>query len=324
MPTVVVTVLLSLVGVYLLSAGTAALGFFLARRQDPPSVSSEWPSVRISSPDPAGAARLRDKLQSSDLPTDRIEVLPNLPERKPDARDAQEAPGEVVLTHPPGADVSPEWVRSMVRLSQTEAAVVVGPTIVEHDDLFLPRLEALQHLGRLGWIGGFAQAGLPIGPGTANRADHTAARSADPGTPTAYNPDPDAAVTRSPAASFGDLIRRQATWFRRAMQSSSRFVQAQTAGLWLIHAVLLACGAVAVAVPAWRQPTLLALLGKMGADVLLFLPAATHYGQRQLLRSLVPTVLMLVVLIPLAGGWALVGPSEEMRSEGGRTGMETR
>jgi hypothetical protein len=63
---------------------------------------------------------------------------------------------------------------------------------------------------------------------------------------------------------------------------------------------------VAIILPAWRQPTLLALVGKMGADVLLTLPAAKLYGQRDLLRSIVSTVLMQVVALPLAGLWALV------------------
>jgi hypothetical protein len=125
--------------------------------------------------------------------------------------------------------------------------------------------------------------------------------------PAAFNPDPEALVTRPPASSFGDLLRRQAEWFGQSARSSSRLVQAAAVGLWVLHAALLVCCVVALAQPAWRQPTLLALLGKMGADVVLVLPAATHYGQRGLLRSLVPAVLMGVLSIPLAGLQALTG-----------------
>ncbi|MFB6278685.1 MAG: hypothetical protein ABEK75_04220, partial [Salinibacter sp.] len=92
----------------------------------------------------------------------------------------------------------------------------------------------------------------------------------------------------------------------RSSRDPSWIVRGQAAGLWLLHATLLACSVVAVARPAWRQPTLLALVGKMGADVLLTLPAAKLYGQRDLLRSIVSTVLVQVVALPFAGLWALV------------------
>jgi hypothetical protein len=72
---------------------------------------------------------------------------------------------------------------------------------------------------------------------------------------------------------------------------------------------------VAIGLPSWRQPTLLALVGKMGADVLLTLPAAKLYGQRDLLRSIVSTDLMLVLTIPIAGLWALVGPNTTSESD---------
>jgi hypothetical protein len=68
----------------------------------------------------------------------------------------------------------------MVRQCRADASVVVGPTLVEHDDLFLPRLEALQHMGRLTLLGGAAHLGLPIGPGTANRALDADARPSAP------------------------------------------------------------------------------------------------------------------------------------------------
>jgi len=98
-------------------------------------------------------------------------------------------------------------------------------------------------------------------------------------------------------------------------RSSSWLVRAQGIGLWLLHSVLLACALVAVAVPAWRQPTLLALVATMGANVVLALPAAKHYGQRGLLRSVVPTVLMLVLALPVAGLWAVTLPSSSQDPE---------
>ena len=300
MPTAVVVVLLLLVGSYVLLAGAAALGFLSARRQSPPPAPSNWPPVTVHVPEGANPEQLRDTLRSGDYPMDRVDFVLSPPGDDPDAHNPEGTPGEVALHLPPEAKVSPGWMPSMVRLARADGRATMGPTVVEHDDRFLPRLEALQHLTRLGWLGGTAHAGLPPGPGTANRAVVSESDA-----PAAFNPDPDALVTRAPASSFANLIRRQADWFRQSVRSSSRLVQGGAVGLWTLHAALLVCCVVAFAQPTWRQPTLLALLGKMGADVVLILPAATHYGQRDLLRSIVPTVLMGVLSVPLAGLRAL-------------------
>ena len=330
MPSVVLITLFVLVGAYALGAGAAALGFGAIRRRSLPNAPTEWPPVTVVPRQGADAARLRDALESCEYPMDRVEVA------RPDASTAKAggsapASDHVILTLPPGAEVPPGWPRSMVRQCRADASVVVGPTLVEHDDLFLPRLEALQHMGRLTRLGGAAHLGLPIGPGTANRAlDADARPSAPPSSegsaprdrsssaPSTFSPAPQAAVTRPAAGSFVDLLRRQAERFHHALRSPSRFVQAQAVGLWGVNAVLLACSAIAVALPAWRQPILVALLGKMGADVLLTLPAASHFGERRLLRSIVATVLMLMVSIPVAGGWALMTSLRE-RSPAGTT-----
>ena len=327
MPPVLVAILSVLVGTYALLAGAAALSFLAVRRRSPPSAPAEWPSVTIIPARAKDAGRLRDAVQACEYPTDRVEVA--RPDAPPPGTDGKgPPPGDVTLTLPAAADIPPTWLQSMVRQSRADAPVVMGPTLVEHDDLFLPRLEAFQHLGRLTLLGGAVHLGLPLGPGTANRAldadshapSSTSSEKPVPPSPSAtatatFNPEPEAAVTRPPADSFTDLLRRQAEWFRPAIRAPSRFVQAQAVGLWLVHAVLLACCAVALVLPAWRQPTLVALLGKMGADVMLTLPAASHFGERRLLRSTVATVLMLVLSIPLAGGWALVASSREKQAE---------
>ena len=116
-------------------------------------------------------------------------------------------------------------------------------------------------------------------------------------------------MARSAVNSFESFLERLAQELRRTAQSHSWLTWVQGVGLWLVHSVLFACALVAIAVPAWRQPTLLALVAKMGADVILTLPAAKHYGQRGLFRSLVPTELMLVLALPVAGLWAVTFPS---------------
>lgn len=319
MPTVVVTILIALVASYVLLASAAAAGFLAARRSSPPSAPSEWPSVTIVVPPTADRKAVQEALQSCEYPMDRVEfTAPEADESLSSTDDNAQDLGDVTLTLPPGADVSPGWIRSMVRYCRSDSTIAVGPTIIQHDDLFLPRLHALQHVGRLTVLGGLSHLGLPPGPGTANRAQRPDALPSNANVPAldtstvtpTFNPEQEAVVTRPPAASFIDLLGEQAGWFRRALRSPARLVQGRAVGLWLVHTVLLTCSVVAVAVPAWRQPTLLALLGKMGADMILTLPAASHFGQRPLLRSIVPTALTMVVTLPLAGAWALVNPSD--------------
>ncbi|WP_103029958.1 hypothetical protein [Salinibacter altiplanensis] len=331
MPFVVTTILFALVGAYALGAGAAALAFLTARNRSLPGAPTEWPPVTVVPSQGADPGALRDALASCEYPTDRVEVT-HSDASASTASGSAPTSDNVILTLPPGAEVPPEWPRSMVRPCQTDASVVVGPTLVRHDNLFLPRLEALQHLGRLTRLGGTAHLGLPIA-GTANRALNADARPSasssegpaplgpPPTTSLTFNPAPEAAVTRSAAGSFVDLLRRQAERFHHALRTPSRFVQAQAIGRWGINAVLLACSAVAIVLPAWRQPALVALLGKMGADVLLAVPAASHFGERGLLRSIVVTVLVLMVSTSLAGGWALVGSSKPNSLD--RAGVDT-
>jgi hypothetical protein len=358
MPTVVLGLLVVLVGLYVVLAGAAWMGFLRARRQPEPPPPSDWPSVSVvvsaSMESPEAAMRA---LQDCSYPPERLDVVllhtgsvePSFGNAHGDLSvhpvsvDAQNrdergfkkgvdvARGAVVLKLPPGGMKSTNWIRAMVRHCTADAPVVVGPTVVEHDDLFLPRLQALQHLNRQAFSGGLSQFGFPPGPVTQNRAIrphslspeqneryeplsrallHTALADFSAG----YIPDPDAVVRQSPVSSFTDYVRWQAQWLARSFHFPAWLVQGRAAGLWLLHTVLLACSVVAVGLPSWRQPTLLALVGKMGADVILTLPAAKLYGQRGLLRSIVATILMQVVTLPLAGLWLLVEPASSADS----------
>lgn len=351
MPFFVLIVLVVTVGTYILLTGAASLGFITARRQDSPPDPSEWPTVSVVVPGAAppnsdsSNSEILQQIRSCNYPSGRLELLVltdgsiehspperggaatvrriSVPERTPGLhapwstlqRGIEAAEGKIILSMSGGDTGSPQWIRSMVRHCTSDTPVVVGPTIIEHGDLFLPRLQALQHLGRLAFTGGASSLGLPTQIGPSNLALHTGAFRPEScrGAPTefgrvaVFNPATDAAVRHAPVSSFAEFFRRQARWFRRATETPSRIVQGQAAGLWLVHTVLLACSLVAVAAPAWRQPTLIALVGKMGADIVLSLPAAKHYGQRPLLRSIVPSELMLVLTIPGAGIWSLLG-----------------
>lgn len=347
MPPLVLGFLVILVGLYVVLAGAAWMGFLWARQEMEPTAPSTWPVVSVVVPvcveHPEATLKT---LRACDYPPERLDVVllhsstgtPSLGEEDEDmsvrfvsveTRDEDErtlergldaARGEVVLRVPPNGTLSSRWVRAMVQYCTDGTPIVVGPTVVEHDDRFLPRLQALQHLGHQAFSGGLSHLGLPLGPGTKNRAvclkrlSSQEARVESPQiAPTdsaaLYAPNPDTIVHQSPVSSFTEYVQAQARWFGRSFQFPSRIIQGRAVGLWLLHAVLLACSVVAIGLPAWRQPTLLALVGKMGADVVLTLPAAKLYGQRGLLRSIVPTELMQVLSIPLAGLWALRRPS---------------
>lgn len=243
----------------------------------------------------------------------RLHTPPAAPE---DTADTQ--PEDSVLVTAPASDArTAAHLRSMVGACSAQTPVVVGPTVIRHEDRFVARLHALQHLGRLAATPAALRVGLSSVPDPSNRAVHGG--GAQPRTnaaghaPSAFNADAGAVVARTPARSVGALLQRQAQWLRRAWDAD-RLDRGAAVGLWGLHTFLLVCGLVAVAVPTWRQPTLLALLGKMGADVGLALPAAKHYGQRGLLRSLVPAELMLVLTLPMAGLRALFGPIHESAS----------
>lgn len=240
----------------------------------------------------------------------RLHTAPASPE---DAADPQPEDAVLVTAPADGARTAPH-LRSMVRACSAETPVVMGPTVIHHEDRFVARLHALQHLGRLTATPAALRMGLSSVPDPSNRAVHESGtqtrNDAADRLASAFNAAPEAAVARPPARSLGALVRRQAQWLRRAWNADG-LDRGSAAGLWGLHALLLACSLVAVAVPAWRQPTLLALLGKMGADVGLALPAAKHYGQRGLLRSLVPAELTLVLTLPIAGLRALFGPIYE-------------
>lgn len=348
MPPSFVFVVTLLVGTYLFLVGVAAIGFVRLRQQTPPSAPIEWPCVTVVVPPHASTDTALSVLEGCEYPKDHLDILlfsddpeaspasegeGNVPVRVvpvserhsgpssvPLQRILDTAEGEIILHVPADGEVSPGWIRSMVRRCTAHTPVVVGPTVVEHGDLFLPRLQALSHQGRMAWTAGASYVRCPVPSLASNWAarfdwftDHDEPASilqqrfAE--TPIAFNSDADAVVTRPPATSFKHLLQRLSNGFNRAFHSCTGSVVAQGVGLWILHAVLLVSGVVAVALPTWRQPTLLALLAKMGGDVLLTLPAAKQYGQRGLFGSFVPTELMLMVAIPLAGLWGLLHPT---------------
>ncbi len=241
------------------------------------------------------------------------------------AQGVEAASGEVILTTDADCTVPPGWIRSMVRRCTPETPFVAGPVAYDHDDLFLPRLQALELMGLVAYGAGTLGLGIPTFCNSANvayrrdviesceEAPRGAARDEmllqhvayDTDRRVAFNADPDARVTTEPASSFDAYLQQQARWAHMGLRYPFALPRALVVGLWFTHALLLLATAVALAVPAWRQPTLVAFLGKMGADAVLATPAARHFDQGGLLRSAVPTELLLLVAVPIVG---LLGP----------------
>lgn len=251
------------------------------------------------------------------------------PRHKPHAveQGIDAATGEIILTTDADCTVGPGWVKSMVVHCTPETPFVAGPVVYEHEDLFLPRLQALELLGLVAYGAGTLGLGMPTFCNSANVAYH---RDVIPGSDASPNgaaqdelllqhvayatdrevtftPDVDAVVTSQPAPSFVTYLQQQARWSQMGLRYPFWLPRVLVVGLWLTHTVLFLCGAVALAVPAWRQPTLGALLIKMAIDAVLTVPHARRVGQRDLLRSAVPTELMLVFVVPLVGLFGTFG-----------------
>lgn len=345
MPTAVLVALILLVGSYALLMTGAAFRWAL-RPQQSLSTDDELPTVSVvvlETPEPVEG--FYERILACDYPTDRLEIVrvnvvsandalrppeTEVPVRTVSANSSaplaasvraglDAAQGTVAVATTTSCTVPSTWIRSMVRRCRPESPFVIGPTIPEHNDRVLPRLQALHHLGQIPLATGLGRVDFVGDRSTVNCAfrpdalDTASEASAQPPSQSPFrHPDlepvfqheKDAAVRGPSVSSFRQYLR----WLARAARKFSRasgLSHGVGLGVWLTHAVLLVCCCVAVALPAWRQPTLLALLGKMGADAVGTVPPVRHYQERGLTRSFVPSELLLVLAIPLAGLLAL-------------------
>jgi len=281
--------------------------------------STDGTAARVRARQPAGHSPADTQVRLVEMEGNGARSGPHKPAAV--AHGVEAAGGEVILTTDADCRVPPEWVRSMVRHCTPDTPFVAGPVAYEHNNLFLPRLQALELMGLVAYGAGTLGISLPTFCNSANvayRRDVIEAQSTAPNgaaqdelllqhvayatdRQVAFNPDPDACVTTEPAPSFTDYLEQQARWAHMGLRYPFALPRAMVVTLWLIHAALLLAAAVALAIPAWRQPTLLAFLGKIGADALLTAPAARHFGQGRLLRSAVPTELLLLLAVPIVG-----------------------
>lgn len=233
----------------------------------------------------------------------------------------QAADGEVILTTDADCTVPETWIRSMVRRCTPDTPFVAGPVAYEHNDLFLPRLQALELTGLVAYGAGTLGLRLPTFCNSANvayRRDVIESRLDAPNgaaqdelllqhvayetdRSVTFNPESDALVTTEPAPSFAAYLQQQARWAHMGLRYPFAVPRAMVVSLWAAHTVLFLACAAALALPAWRETVLLVLLGKMGIDTVLTVPAARQFEERGLLRSAVPTELLLLFAVPLVG-----------------------
>jgi len=282
--------------------------------------STDGTAARVKARQPAGHAPADDQVvRLVEMTGDSDRSSPHKPAAV--ARGVEAAEGDIILTTDADCRVQPEWVRSMVRHCTPDTPFVAGPVAYEHNDLFLPRLQALELMGLVAYGAGTLGINLPTFCNSANvayRRDVIEAQTKAPNgaaqdelllqhvayatdRQAVFNSDPDACVTTEPAPSFTEYLEQQARWAHMGLRYPFVVPRAMVVTLWLIHTALLVAAAVALAIPAWRQPTLFAFLGKIGADALLATPAARHFGQGRLLRSAVPTELLLLIAVPIVG-----------------------
>jgi len=353
-PTAALVLLSAAVAFYMGVLGAAALGLVRGRHRSPPDPPPSWPSLSVRVVGSDTAERLDEclaSLRACDYPNDRYDIVvptaregtglqsfskadgsPSVHVRPPSGSAADRpssaatAPtrGDICVTIHADCTVPPGWLQALARRCTPETPVVAGPVVYEHDDLFWPRLQALEQVGFTAFGAGLQALGLStIGASTNVARYHGSARSPNaekerrPGAPADLlrshtSPenlvvalDRDARVTVPPSPSFEAYLRRRARALRTLFSSAAAPPLLATGVLWGTHVVLLLGAGVALGTPAWRQPVLLGLVAKMGADTVLALPSARRLGQRGLLRSLVPTELLLVVAVPLAGALAL-------------------
>jgi len=292
--------------------------------------STDGTAARVKAKQPAGAGPPAGEQPVRLVEMDEATAPTNGYKPAAVARGVEAADGDVILTTDADCTVQPGWIKSMVRRCTPDTPFVAGPVTYEHGDLFLPRLQALELSGLVAYGAGTLGIGLPTFCNSANvayrrevvEAPHDAPNGAaqdemllqhvayETDQNVRFNPDPDAIVNTAPAPTFSAYLQQQARWAHMGLRYPYAVPRLLVVGLWLTHLVLLLAALVAIALPAWRQPTLVAFLAKMGVDAALAAPAATHFGQRSLLRSAVPTELLLLLSVPIIGILGTFGPVE--------------
>lgn len=239
------------------------------------------------------------------------------------------ARGTVILTTDADCTVAPEWVRSMVRRCTPETPFVAGPVRYRVDAYrWFDRLQALEFTSLIAYGAGTLGLGMPTICNSANVAvrrdvldgmetipdgaaqDEVLLQHIAYGTDrdVAFNPAPEALVTTVPAPDLTSYLQQRARWASMGPRYPHWVPRLCVLLLWLTYVVLLGGVVGALVLPAWQQPVVAALLVKFAADAVASVPLVKHFGQASLLRSFVPTQLLLLGSVPLIGLLGSVSP----------------
>lgn len=280
---------------------------------------------------PAGAAPAGD-----DHPEEMLHQVHTLPDAWGAGKEAAvaygtaQATGTVMLVLDADCVPPPSWAATLARACTEATPVVCGPVRYTADaEDWLDRFQALEFLGLNAYGAGTAGLGCPTICNGGNMAVHrsliealpteqvTAHLAADEllvqhvayqtNRQVRYVWDTNACVATAPAASWQDFWQQRTRW-AHAMQSYQMVPWLLSMGVFAVHAALLvACGAGVAHPDAFSQPAVAGLLAKMGADLLLLLPASNTLGHRDLMRSFVPASLLQLVYVVAAGLYGAFG-----------------
>ena len=240
------------------------------------------------------------------------------------AYGAEQATGTVVLVVDADCTPGPHWAAAMARACTADTPLVCGPVRYDIDQKrWLERFQALEFLGLNAYGAGTAGLGYPTICNGGNMAMHRSLIDALPDEQVAahlaadellvqhvaYQTDrqvrylwhPEACVATAPADSWRAFWQQRKRW-AHAMRSYQTVPWLFSVSIFLVHmALIVACGIGLSDPNAMSQPAVAGLLAKMGADLLLVLPASHTVGHRDLMRSYVSTSLLQVVYVVGAG-----------------------
>jgi len=349
-PSFVLIVLAIFTGSYIVIVAVAAFGVSRAQQTSEPDAPSPPPDLSVIVWSDGERARLDaclESLRACQYPNDQYEIIVvtdqasfgdaqasgkwsqeepviRLSERAPPQNtppvysrlEGSQATGEILLTIRADGIVPENWLQLMAAHCTPNTPVVTGPVTYQHEDRFLPRLQALEQVGLEAFSAGMTRLGMasasPIENGAVHRSVPSARGCCGPsGGDQAFLLNADAVISATPAGTLWEYVKARGDRIgtrRHACSGPTRVLETM---LWGTHVVLLAACVVAIVTPSWRQPSLLALLGKMGVDILLAAPVARQWSQRSLLRSTVPTELFLLLFVPAAGVLSVWDRSEQ-------------
>lgn len=249
------------------------------------------------------------------------------------AYGADQASGSVVLVLDADCVPPPDWASTLARACTEDTPVVCGPVRYDVDaERWMERFQALEFLGLNAYGAGTAGLGWPTICNGGNMAMHRSLIATLPDEQiaahlaadelllqhVAYKTDRSvryvwheaACVTTTPAPSWRAFWKQRKRW-AHATRSYHAVPWICTLSIFAIHAVLLGvCLAAATDPEALSQPAVAGLLAKMGADLLLLLPASHTVNHRDLMRSYIPASLLQLGYVVGAGLHGVFGAIE--------------